>query len=99
MIQSAAYTGPCSTTVITVQSGTINIHFDLDDNGIRGLTWGIGSMPPEGSNIFQVELVAERFGARKISYSSGECRLSPQEIFCVTHDGQHLAVARKPIMK
>lgn len=99
MIQSVAYTGACSTTVITVQSGTINIHFDLDDNGFKGLTWGIGLMLPEGSNVFPVALVAERFGSRKINYLAGECRLSPQEIFCVTRDGRYLAVARQPISK
>ena len=39
-------------------------------------------------------LTAERFGERSIRYTSGECRLGPQEIFCISHDGRQLAVAR-----
>ena len=93
-IETPAYTGSCKATVFTLQDGSLNLHFDSDDTGIRGLTWGISAMPPEGSNVFPVVLTAERFAKRTIRYSSGECRVAPQEIFCVTHDGQQTAVAR-----
>ena len=93
-IETSAYTGSCKETVITLKDGTLNLHFDVDDNGLRGLTWGISTMPPKGSNVFKVVLTAERFGERSIRYTSGECRLGPQEIFCISHDGRQLAVAR-----
>ena len=93
-IETAAYTGSCKTTVFTLLDGSLNLHFDLDDTGLRGLTWGI-SAPPEGSDVFPVILMAERFGERTIRYSSGECRVKPQEIFCITHDGQQMAVVRQ----
>lgn len=93
-IETAAYTGPCKETVITLRNGSMNLHFDLDDSGLKGLTWGISKMPPKGSNLFPVVLTGERFGDRSIRNASGECRIASQEIFCITHDGRQLAVAR-----
>ena len=93
-IETPAYTGSCKSTVFTLKDGSLNLHFDVDDTGLRGLTWGISAMPPEGTNVFSVVLTAERFGKRTIRYSSGECRVAQQEIFCITHDGQQTAVAR-----
>ncbi len=94
LIETPAYTGPCRTTVFTYRDGSLNIHFDVDNTGLRGLTWGISAMPPEGSNVFPIALTAERFGKRTVRYSSGECRVAAQEIYCVTHNGQQTAVAR-----
>ena len=93
-IETPAYTGSCRTTVFTLREGSLNIHFDVDTTGRRGLTWGISAIPPEGSNVFPVVLTAERFGKRTVRYSSGECRVAAQEIYCVTHDGQQTAVVR-----
>jgi hypothetical protein len=93
-IETSAYTGSCKATVITLKDGSLNIHFDVDDTGLRGLTWGISIMPPKGSDVFPVLLTAERFGERSIRYTSGECRVGTQEIFCISHDGLQLAVAR-----
>lgn len=93
-IETAAYTGPCKETVITLRNGSMNLHFDLDDSGLKGLTWGISKMPSRGSSLFPVVLTGERFGERSIRNISGECRVSSQEIFCITHDGRQLAVAR-----
>ena len=93
-IETPAYTGSCRATVFTLKDGSLNLHFDVDNTGLRGLTWGISAMPPEGSNVFPVVLTAERFGKRIVRYSSGECRVAPQEIFCITNDGQQTAVAR-----
>lgn len=93
-IETPSFTGSCKATVFTLKGGSLNLHFDVDDTGLRGLTWGMSAMPPEGSNVFPVVLTAERFGKRNIRYSSGECRVAPQEIFCITHDGLQTAVAR-----
>ena len=48
--------------MFTLRDGSLNIHFDVDNTGLRGLTWGISATPPEGSNVFPVVLTAERFG-------------------------------------
>ncbi len=93
-IETPSYTGSCRATVFTLRDGSLNIHFDVDNTGLRGLTWGISAMPPEGSNVFPVVLTAERFGKRIVRYSSGECRVAAQEIYCVTHNGQQTAVVR-----
>lgn len=93
-IETPAYRGSCRATVFTLRDGSLNVHFDTDDSSLEGLTWDISAMPPEGSDVFPVVLTAERIGIRSTRLTAGECRLSKQEIFCITQDGQQSAVAR-----
>lgn len=96
-LRSPAYTGTCSSVVLTLENESLNVHFDTAESGLEGLTWGISSAPPEGSDVFPVVLVAERFAQRSVRFASGECRVTLQEVFCTTFDGLQQAVARQKV--
>jgi len=75
-IRSANYTGPCVLTVISF-GRSMNVHFDIDDLGSQGLTFGGNQYITSNTGAYlKVIGVVERFTGPDISrLSDGECSI------------------------
>jgi len=75
-IRSVNYTGPCVLTVISFGK-SMNVHFDIDDLGSQGLTFGGNQYITSTTGAYlKVIGVVERFTGPNISrLSEGECSL------------------------
>jgi len=75
-IRSVNYTGPCVLTVISF-GRSMNVHFDIDDLGSQGLTFGGNQYFTSNSGAsLRIIGVVERFSGPDISrLSNGECSI------------------------
>ena len=89
-IASPEYTGPCSYTFTTTGVGKgLNIHFDLNYVGDRGVAWVVSGITREdGDTAFlSTSVVLTRLPAAKVYKTNGSCSVKPAAFKCVTSDG------------
>ena len=108
LITSPSYNGICRYSIITLKATprkdivSINIHFDLDDLGARGLTFiGLArtneSFNANAETEMLVYAVNQRYGKKEpILESEGSCFLAANQelIRCVTRDGKYESNAK-----
>ena len=95
-IVSPEYNGPCSHTFTTTGGGKgLNIHFDLNNIGDRGVTWVVSEITKiDGETTFlSTSVVLTRFPAAKVYEINGSCSVNPTAFKCITSDGRIQAYA------
>jgi hypothetical protein len=89
-IASPEYTGPCSYTFTTTGGGKgLNIHFDINNFGDRGVTWVVSGITREDADtiFLSTSVVLTRLPAAKVYKTNGSYSAKPAAFKCVTSDG------------
>ena len=81
-IRSPNYSGRCALTVISFGK-SMNIHFDIDDLGSRGISFGGNSYTTTSHGaVLEILGVVDRFsGEDSLQYVHGECTIDIPEIY------------------